>query len=199
VQTAIQRVRPRQRGLRARPRGRVRRPGAHLALRLPEDPRGSREVGRAPEPAVVARGGADEEGSDRARALLPATPGVSAAVPVAFTFGCRAARTRSSCLGRRARARHRPGSRARGPAGLRSAEQIQHLSRMIATEAYARAVVRVSRSEPRVERPRRVARPARAAAARGRRARPDPLYGIDENFFRSRSGSRSRCARASTT
>jgi hypothetical protein len=122
--------------------------------------------------------------SDRARALLPATPGVSAAVPVAFTFGL-PGRTDQIVV-------PSGGERvlvidlARALADLQASappEQIQHLSRMIATEAYARAW-----SEYRAQSPAWNAHDAslgqlepllRAVAERG----PISLYGIDENFF----------------
>jgi hypothetical protein len=122
--------------------------------------------------------------SERARALLPASPAVSVALPVAFTFGL-PGRTDQMVL-------PSGGERvlvidlARALADLQASappEQIQHLSRMVATEAYARAWAlyrgtseawnrrdaSLGQLEPLV----------RAVAERG----PVSLYGIDENFF----------------
>jgi hypothetical protein len=77
--------------------------------------------------------------SDRARALLPASPAAAVTVrsrsPSAFPDG----RTRSSSPPAASGSGHRPLARAGRLQASAPPEQIQHVSRMIATEAYARA------------------------------------------------------------
>ncbi|HEX4441425.1 MAG TPA: hypothetical protein VH854_15220 [Thermoanaerobaculia bacterium] len=124
--------------------------------------------------------------SDRARALIPATPAVPVTVPVAMTFGL-AGRTDQIVV-----ATSEGGERTlvidleRALADLQSSgpnEQIQHLSRMMATEAYARAWAHYRSESPvwsRHDASLGQLEPlVRAVAERG----PVSLYGVDENFF----------------
>jgi hypothetical protein len=122
--------------------------------------------------------------SDRARALLPASPAVAATLPVAFTFGLpgRTDQMVVSSGGERVQVI----DLARALADLQASappEQIQHLSRMIATEAYARAWSEYRSQSPAWNRHDgslgQLEPLLRAVAERG----PVALYGIDENFY----------------
>jgi hypothetical protein len=123
--------------------------------------------------------------SDRARALLPPQPAVVVTLPVAFTFGL-PGRTDQIVAPAEGGDRAQVIDLSRALADLQASaapEQIQHLSRLMATEAYARAweVYRstspawtghdpsLGQLEPLL----------RAVAERG----PVSLYAIDENFF----------------
>lgn len=122
--------------------------------------------------------------TERARALLPASPAAPATLPVAFTFGLPGRTDQMAVASGGGRvlvidlARALSDLQASAPP-----EQIQHLSRMVATEAYARAWAQyrsASEAWNRHDNSLGQLEPlVRVVAERG----PVSLYGIDENFF----------------
>jgi len=124
--------------------------------------------------------------SDRARALIPATPAVPVSVPVAMTFGLAGRTDQIVVATSEGEARTLVIDLDRALADLQSSgpnEQIQHLSRVMATEAYARAWAQYRSESPAWSRHDaalgQLEPLVRAVAERG----PVSLYGVDENFF----------------
>jgi hypothetical protein len=124
--------------------------------------------------------------SDRARALLPPQPAAPAALTVSLTFGLPGRTDQLIAPPAEGGARAQVIDLARALADLQASaapEQIQHLTRLITTEAYARAWAQYrssdaawSRHDPALGQLEPL---LRAVAERG----PVALYGIDENFF----------------
>ena len=124
--------------------------------------------------------------SDRARSLLPASPAVPATLPVALTFGLPGRTDQMIGPAPEGGERALVIDLARALADLQSSaapEQIQHLSRLMATEAYSRAWQQYRAETPAWNRHDaslgQLEPLIRAVAERG----PVSLYGIDENFF----------------
>lgn len=124
--------------------------------------------------------------SDRARALLPAQPAAAATLPVSLTFGLPG---RTDQIVARSVEGGEPVQvidLARALADLQASappEQIRHLTRLITTEAYARAWAQYRSNDPAWSRHDgalgQLEPLLRAVAERG----PVAMYGIDENFF----------------
>jgi len=124
--------------------------------------------------------------SDRARALLPAQPAAPATLPVSLTFGLPGRTDQLVAPAPEGGEREQIIDLSRALADLQNSaapEQIQHLTRLIATEAYSRAWAAYRSTDAAWSRHDgalgQLEPLLRAVAEHG----PVALYGIDENFF----------------
>ena len=122
--------------------------------------------------------------SDRAAALLPARPPGVRHVPSTSRSACRPRRPPRVPDAAADWARgHRPVARARGSRRRPPAEQIEHLSRLMAGEAYQRAWAEYRGASPAWQKHDAALGQLEPLLRAVAEAGPVALYTVDENFF----------------